>query len=210
MTSVLIVDAYTVLRHGLRLILQEDERLQVVGEAGTAAEVMEQACRLHPDVILMDVRLPDASGPDVIRQVRTVAPQSPVLVLTTSGRSEEVLSAFKAGAKGYLLKDISGETVVSAVHQVAAGQSVLPPELTDRLLTGLSSPTPTPHALTDRELEVLRYISRGLGNKEIAGELNISQNTVKTHVRRILHKLNLRSRTEATAYALQMGIISSL
>ena len=207
MIKVLIVDAHTVLRHGLRLILQEDPNIAIVGEAASGAEAITQAAKLVPHIILMDLQLPDLCGVEVIRQLRTVAPETRVLILTITDQSDSMLAACKAGVKGYLLKSVSGQDVVRAIHQIAAGQAVLPPSLTTRLLDELAAPSPTPDILTERELDVLRCMTQGLGNKEIASVLNISPNTVKTHVRRIFGKLNLRNRTEAATYAMQTDLL---
>lgn len=208
MIRVLIADTHTVLRHGLRLILQEDPALTVVGEAASGSEIMSNLLPLSPHVILMDLKLPDNYGPEIISQIKAAAPQTQILILTVSDEGENLLPAIKAGAKGFLLKSVSGADVVQAIHQVAAGQAVLPPCLTTHLVNELSAPPSTTEELTDRELDVLQYLTQGLGNKEIATTLNISQNTVKTHVRRILCKLNLRNRTEAATYAMQTGLLT--
>ena len=208
MIRVLIVDAHTILRHGLRLILQEDPAITVVGEAESGAEAVEKVTALKPDVVLMDLQLPDLCGTKIIQQIRAINPSSQIVVLTVSNQSEKMLTACTAGAKGYLLKSISGADIVDAMHKVAAGQAVLPDSLTTHLLDQLANPTPTPDPLTDRELEVLQCMTTGLGNKEIAMALSISQNTVKTHVRHIFAKLNLRNRTEAAAYAMQSEILA--
>ena len=207
MIRVLIIDAYTVLRHGLRLILQTDSHLTVVGDAGTCTDALHQLSILTPQVILIDPNLPDIAGPEALRQLQAAAPETEFVVLTTFNHSDAILAAFKAGAKGYLLKDVSGQEVIQTIHQVAKGHTVLPPDLTHCLLTGMASPSP--EDLTTREQDVLYCLTQGLGNKEIAAELNISENTVKTHVRRILCKLHLRSRTEAVAYALQSGLVAA-
>jgi len=207
MIHVLIVDAYTVLRHGLRLILQEDPELTVVGEAANSTDALAQVTTLGPDVVLIDPNLPDSYGIETIRSIRTMEPQTQVLVLTTSEQSIDILATFKAGAKGYLSKNVTGAEVVQAIHQVALGQAVLPPTLATCLLDGLAESIPASEQLTNRERDVLTCLTQGLGNREIATALNISQNTVKTHMRRILSKLNLRSRTEAATYALQKGLI---
>jgi DNA-binding NarL/FixJ family response regulator len=196
-----------VLRHGLRLILQEDPALTVVGEAGSGAEVVAQTNQLAPDVVLLDLNLFDTSSVHGIRQIRMSSPQTQVLVLTTADQNGNIAAACKAGAKGYLLKDVGGAEVVRAIHRIADGEAVLPPSLTTRLLDELADPPPTPDCLTNREVDVVRCLSKGLGNKEIANTLSISQNTVKTHVRRILGKLNLRNRTEAATYAMQMNLL---
>lgn len=206
MIRVMIVDAYTVLRHGLRLILQEDADLEIVGEAASIAEAISQANSLIPDVILIDPDLPDLSGSTALQKLHAANTQIHQLVLTTSERGEDILAAFQAGAKGYLSKNVSSKKIIQTIHQIAEGESVLPANLTSHLLNSLTHPQ-CQEALTARELDVLQYLSEGMGNKEIACKLNISQNTVKTHVRRILGKLNLRSRTEAATYALKNGLV---
>jgi DNA-binding NarL/FixJ family response regulator len=203
MIKVLIVDAHTIMRHGLRLILQEDPTIMVVGEAASGPEAIDQAIRLSPQIVLMDLQLPDQCGIQVIQQLRTALPETQILILTVTAQRDTMLAACQAGAKGYLLKSMSGQDVVKAIHQIAGGQAVLPAQLTTRLLQELATPSPTPHRLTDRERDVLHCMSQGLGNKEIASTLHISHNTVKTHVRRILGKLQLRNRTEAATFALQ-------
>ena len=207
MIKVLIADDHAVLRHGLRLILQEDPRLTVVGEAADGAEAVAQTLALTPDVVLMDIELPDMSGIEATRRIRAACPQTRVLILTVSDRNADLLGAFKAGARGYLLKHVDSREVLDAIHRVAAGEAILPPNLAARLLDHLTKPEPAPEELTDREKEVLQHIAQGLGNKEIAAALNISENTVKTHVRHILSKLNLRSRAEAAAYAVRVGLV---
>lgn len=203
MIRVILTDPHTVLRHGLRLILQEEPEIRVVGEAANGAETVCQAIALSPDVIVMELQLPDFPGIKAIEQIRRAVPHSQVLALTVLDRSEDMLAACKAGAKGYLLKSVRGADVTHAIRQLAAGQAVLPPSLAGRLLDELACPTPTLELLTSREKDVLFQVAQGLGNKEIANTLNISENTVKTHIRRILAKLNLRNRTEAATFALQ-------
>jgi len=206
MIRVLIADPHTVLRHGLRLILQEDPTLTVVGEAASSNETLTQAMALKPDVVLMDLNMPDLCGISTIRQIRDTLPAIQVLVLTISDRHEDMIAACRAGARGYLLKSVGGTDVIKAIHQVATGQATLAPPVTNSLLDELASPAATPEELTRREMDVLHYLTQGLGNKEIADTLSISQNTVKTHVRRILDKLNLRNRTEAATYAMQTNL----
>jgi RNA polymerase sigma factor (sigma-70 family) len=208
MIKVLLADAHNVWRYGLRLLLEEDPEVAVIGEATNGAELLAQITSLAPDVVLTDLTLPDACGVELIRRIRLFQPQAQILVLTISDRREDMLAACKAGAKGYLLKSMTGQEVVQAVHQVAQGQAAIPPTLTTRLLEELAMPSPTLGELTERERDVLQYVVQGLGNKEIAALLNISQNTVKTHVRRILGKLHLRNRTEVAAYALQAATFS--
>lgn len=208
MIKVLLADPHAVLRHGLRLILQEDPGLKVIGEAATGREAIAQTIALTPDIVLMDLNFPDINGAETILQIRRAGPETQVLILTVSNRSEDMLAACRAGARGYLLKSVGGGDVIQAIYQVAAGQAMLSPPVATCLLDELANPSPPLQELTDRELDVLQYLTQGLGNKEIASTLNISQNTVKTHVRRILGKLNLRNRTEAATYAMQTNLIS--
>lgn len=205
MIRVLLADPYTVLRQGLRLILEGDPLIAVVGEAASNAELMPQVATLTIDVVVMDLNLPDVNGIESIRQIRATAPHTQVIVLTGSDQGETMLAAYRAGAKGYLLKNEAGADVVQAVHEAAVGHAILSPALTTKLVDQLATAPPTSpiETLTSRELEVLKCLARGLDNREIGCQLNISQNTVKTHVRRILAKLNLRNRTEAAAFAMQ-------
>ena len=205
--DIFIVEAYTVMRHGLRLILEADSNLNVIGDAASATEAIALTKNRSPDVIVIDPHLPNVYSMDIIHQIRASAPRSKLLVLTTVDSNEAILCAAKAGVKGYLLKTTSSAELIEAIYQVASGDVVLPSALTAALLQALSEPSPSPEALTSRERDVLCYVTQGLGNKEIASALNISQNTVKTHMRRILSKLNLRSRTEAAAFALQQGLV---
>ncbi len=207
MINLLLVDDHTVLRHGLRLIMQEEPGLNVAGEASSGAQGVERALALRPDVILMDIGLPDMTGIEAVRCIRAAWPEARIIMLTVSDRNEDLLEAFKAGAKGYLLKSVESKEVLVAVRRVAAGESVLPPALAARLLEELAQPEPAGEELTGREGDVLRYLGRGWGNKEIAAALNVSENTVKTHVRHILAKLNLRSRAEAAVYAVRAGLV---
>lgn len=207
MINVLIADDHAVLRHGLRLILQEDPGLNVVGEASNGKEAVEMALSLKPDIVLMDVEMPDITGIEAARSIKRVSPEANIVILTVSDRNKDLLDAFKAGVRGYLLKDTDSTQVLAAIHRVASGDVMLPPNLTSRLMDELAKPTaPTLEDLTTREQDVLQYIALGWGNKEIAAELDISEHTVKTHVRHILAKLNLRSRAEAAAYAVRTGL----
>lgn len=207
MIRVLIVDDHTLLRHGLRLILDHVEDLSVAGEAGDGEEAIALARELKPDVILMDVNMPGLDGIEATRRIRAAQPEIHILMLTISKQDKDLIGAIKAGARGYLLKSAESSEVVDSIRRVAAGEAILPPDMIRRVLDELADPTPTPKELTERETEILKLVAQGLGNKEIGSELHISENTVKTHVRHILEKLNLSNRAEAAAYAVRAGLI---
>jgi DNA-binding NarL/FixJ family response regulator len=209
MIKILLADDHAVLRQGLRLIVQTDPDLQVVGEATTGVEAIELVTTLQPDILITDINMPDMTGLEAARRLRSLCPQTCIIVLTVSDRTEDLLEAFKAGVRGYLLKSAQSQEVLAAIHRVAEGETILPPKLATRLLAELAQPTPTPEALTEREQDVLRFMAQGVSNKEIAAALNISENTTKTHVRHILAKLNLRSRAEAAAYATRLGLANN-
>ncbi len=206
MIKILLVDDHTVLRHGLRLILNEAENLTVVGEAANGAEAITLAQTVQPDVILMDVHMPGIGGIEAARHIRAAHPHIQILMLTISQNDSDLIGAIKAGAKGYLLKSSESSEVIRSIERVASGEAILPPDMVGRVLDELANPEPSPKKLTDREIDTLRLIAQGLGNKEIAGALHISENTVKTHVRHILEKLNLSNRAEAAAYAVRNGL----
>jgi DNA-binding NarL/FixJ family response regulator len=204
---VLIADDHTVLRHGLRLILNQADGLTVVGEAADGEDAVTLALELRPDVVLMDVNMPNVDGIEATRRLRAARPEIKVLMLTISKRDKDLISAVKAGAKGYLLKSAEAGEVIESIRRVAAGEAILPPEMIGLVLEELASPSPEPKQLTEREIDTLKLVAQGLGNKEIAGQLHISENTVKTHVRHILEKLHLNNRAEAAAYAVRHGLI---
>ena len=208
MIRVLIADDHTILRQGLRRILSDDKALTVVGEATTGEEAVAYALELSPDVVLMDVNMPQISGIEAVRRIRAARPEIRVLMLTVSDKDADLMGALKAGARGYLLKSAEARQVMEAIQRVHAGEAILPPTLAARVLDELAAPASSPADLTPRETQVLQQIVRGLGNKEIAATLSISENTVKTHVRHILDKLGLRSRAEAAAYAVRSGLLT--
>lgn len=207
MIRVLIADDHTVLRHGLRLILNEAEDLTVVGEAGDGEEAVSMALELQPEVVLMDLGMPRLDGVAATRRIRAAQPDIQILILTISQKDQDLIEAVKAGAKGYLLKSAESSQVLAAIRRLAAGEAVLPPESVARVLDEFAKANPTPQQLTKRETEILSLVAQGLGNKEIAARLHISENTVKTHVRHILEKLSLSNRAEAAAYAVRIGLI---
>ena len=208
MIRVLLADDHAVLRHGLHLILKEAADLTVVGEAANGEEAVQLALELEPDVVLMDVGMPGLDGIQATQRIRAVRPDIQVLVLTISDRDKDLIQAVKAGARGYLLKSAESSQVVDAIRRIAAGETILPPTLISRVLDELANPAPAPLVLTGREQEILKLIAQGLGNKKIASKLHISENTVKTHVRHVLEKLNLSNRAEAAAYAVRTGLVA--
>jgi two-component system, NarL family, response regulator LiaR len=208
---VLIVDDHQIVRKGLRALFETEPDLDVVGEAADGIEAVEQAAKLRPDVILMDLVMPRLDGVEATRQIMSRRPKAHVLVLTSYGSDNKIFPAIKAGALGFLLKDTRPEELVAAIRQAAAGQSALDPVVARRLLREFS-PDDADHApsepLSEREIDVLRLIARGLTNEEIGEKLFISPATVRTHVSNILTKLNLTNRTQAALYALRMGLAS--
>ena len=213
MIRVLLADDQELVRSGFRLILDLTEGIEVVGEAADGREAVRLAKELQPDVVLMDVRMPELDGIEATRRLRQAGAQARVLVLTTFDLDEYVYEAMRAGASGFLLKDAPREQLVTAVLTVARGEALLAPAITQRLIerfVGRPSPDQAAPALADlsaRELEVLRLLARGLSNAEIAAELIIGEATVKTHVARILRKLDLRDRIQAVVFAYETGIV---
>ena len=212
---VVICDDHALFRRGLAMVLSEEEGIAVVGEAEDGEAAVAAAEELAPDVILMDVRMPKLSGIEATKAIAERAPATRIVMLTVSDEEEDLYEAVKAGAAGYLLKEISIEEVAGAVRSVVGGESLITPSMAAKLLTEFSNLSkraeakqgvPTPR-LTGRELEVLRLVAQGMSNKEIASELYISENTVKNHVRNILEKLHLHSRMEAVVYAVREKIL---
>jgi DNA-binding NarL/FixJ family response regulator len=210
---VLLADDQTLVRGGFRMILRAEPDIDVVGEAADGAEAVAVARELHPDVVLMDVRMPNVDGIEATRQIIDGSDHPPrVLVLTTFDLDEYVYEALRAGASGFLLKDAPEEQLVSGIRIVAGGASLFAPTITRRLIERFadSAPRQPPPALADltaRELEVLRLVARGLSNAEIAAELVLSEHTAKTHVAHILDKLDLRDRVQAVVLAYESGIV---
>jgi len=207
---VLIADDHTVVRDGLAAVLSRRPDITVVGEASNGVEAVEKAGQLHPDVILMDLRMPEMDGAEAMRRIRQRDPDVRFLVLTTFDNDEYIFEAIQAGAKGYLLKDASREDLFRAVAAVYRGESLIQPAVASRVLdrfVELSQRTVPGETLSEREIEVLRLMARGAANKEIAAALVISESTVKTHIANIFQKLDVNDRTEAVTTALQKGII---
>ncbi len=213
MIRVLLADDQELVRSGFRLILELAEGIEVVGDAANGREAVRLARELRPDVVLMDVRMPELDGIEATRQLRRAGVEARVLVLTTFDLDEVVYAAVHAGASGFLLKDAPREQLVTAVRTVARGEALLAPAVTRRLIERfVSRPSPAESApalreLSSRELEVLRSLARGLSNAEIAGELIIGEATVKTHVAHILRKLGLRDRVQAVVFAYESGVV---
>jgi DNA-binding NarL/FixJ family response regulator len=212
---VLVVDDHALFRRGLQMVLEQEDDLELVGEASDGNEAVEKASELMPDVILMDVRMPKRSGIEAAGQIRDLLPHVKILMLTISDEEADLYEAIKAGASGYLLKEIPIEEVADAIRSVWAGQSRISPSMASKLLNefaamskaGADRPqVPTPR-LTEREMEVLRLVAQGLNNRDIAKQLFISENTVKNHIRNILEKLHLHSRMEAVVYAVREKLL---
>lgn len=214
MIRVLIADDEPLIRSGFRYILEDEADIEVAGEAGDGAEAVAQVAALRPDIVVMDVRMPGTDGIEATRQILESTNHTKVLMLTTFDRDEYVYEALRAGASAFLLKSAPAESLVTGVRVVAAGESLLAPEITRRLIEEHLRRRP-PAAqiataladLTERELEVLRLVARGRSNSEIAHDLFLSHATVKTYVTRILTKLDLRDRTQAVVFAYESGLI---
>ena len=217
MIKVLLVDDQSLLRMGFRMILDAEPDIEVVGEAADGATGVSMTSALHPDVVLMDVRMPGMNGIEATAAITAAAPASKVLILTTFDLDEYVFAGLKAGASGFLLKDAPPAELLTAIRTVAGGEAVLAPTATRRLIDQFVPLLPDPgqqpdrdalvSKLTDRERAVFARLAAGLSNREIAGELHLSQGTVKVHVGRILAKLGLRDRVQAVVLAFESGLI---
>jgi DNA-binding NarL/FixJ family response regulator len=214
---VLLVDDQTLIRQGIHLLLELEADIQVVGQAANGREALEQVERLQPDVVLMDVRMPGMGGVEATRLIGERFPQVKVIILTTFEDDETVFEGLKAGARGYLLKDVSSEEMAQAVRKVASGEALIQSRITGKVLaefsrlageksTARAASLPVP--LTERELEVLQALARGLSNREIADELVITEGTVKNHVSNLIEKLGVRDRTQAILKGQELGLIS--
>jgi DNA-binding NarL/FixJ family response regulator len=203
---VLIVDDHAVVRQGLRIFLDMDTEITIVGEAGDGAAAVELARKLQPDVVLMDLLLPVMDGVSAIGQIRRELPDIEVIALTSVLESSSVFRAVQAGAIGYLLKDTEAPRLRQAIKAAAAGQVQLSPEIAAILVREVRTPH-NPQYLTERENDVLRLLAEGLTNKEIAHVLQISETTVKSHVKNIMQKLDVTSRTQAALHAVRIGLV---
>lgn len=209
---VLLVDDHQIVLEGIRSLMEEVEDIEVVGEANNGFECVDLVENLVPDVVLMDLVMPQMDGVEATRQIAKKYPDIRVLVLTSFIANDKVFPAIEAGAMGYLLKDTGSDDLIDAIRRVHRGEASLHPEIAQKLLSEIRQPSPeeqpTPDPLTEREVEVLKLVAEGKSNKGIAERLTIAPRTVHTHVRNILRKLHLANRVEATLYALNQGISS--
>ena len=209
--KVLIVDDHTVVRDGLTAMLGRESDFHAVGEAANGVQAVERSRQLKPDVILMDLRMPELDGIQAMRQIREDDPTVKFLVLTTYDSDEYIFDAIEAGAKGYLLKDTSRQELFRALRAASRDESLIEPAVAGKVLNRLAQlsrqATSDGETLSERELEVLKHLAKGSANKEIASTLSISESTVKTHVANIFHKLEVNGRMEAVTKAMQKGII---
>jgi DNA-binding NarL/FixJ family response regulator len=213
----MIVDDHALFRRGLEMVLDSEPDIELVGQASDGAEAVEKAAESLPDVVLMDIRMPRSSGIEACRAMKEAAPSAKIVILTISDEEEDLFEAIRAGASGYLLKDIPLDEVAGAVRAVYGGQSLINPSMAGKLLTEFATlakrddeeraqEVPAPR-LTEREMQVLKLVARGMNNRDIAKELFISENTVKNHVRNILEKLQIHSRMEAVMVAVREKLI---
>jgi DNA-binding NarL/FixJ family response regulator len=212
--SVLIVDDQDLVREGLRMLLEAEPDLHVAGEAGNGRQALAQARRLDPDVVLMDVRMPEMDGIEATAKLVAGGSRARILMLTTFNLDQYVYHAMKAGASGFLLKDASGEQLAAAVRTVSAGQALLAPAITRRLIEDFcNGPAPGAAAagetgrLSERELDVVRLVAQGMSNAEIAAKLYLSEATIKSHIARVLAKLGLRDRVQVAVFAYEKSIV---
>ncbi len=215
LVRVMVCDDHALFRRGLVMVLESEADIEVVAEAEDGTDALAKVVEHVPDVVLMDVRMPGIDGIEATRRIADAVPSAKIVMLTVSDEESDLYEAIKAGASGYLLKEISIEEVSTAVRAVVAGQSLISPSMASKLLTEFTNlskradertTVPTPR-LTDRELEVLRLVAQGKSNREIAEDLFISENTVKNHVRNILEKLHLHTRMEAVMYAVREKLL---
>jgi DNA-binding NarL/FixJ family response regulator len=211
---VLVADDQSMVRAGFRMLLAGEDDIEVVAEAGNGREAVDKTARYHPDVVLMDIRMPELDGLQATRRILSANNSSRILILTTFDLDEYVYEALRSGASGFVLKDDSPEQLIAAIRTVAAGEALLSPTITRRVIQKFARmPRPAPPKelddLSERERDVFRLMAKGLSNAEIGQELFISETTVKTHVTHILQKLNLRDRVQAVVLAHQTGIFEA-
>jgi len=213
----MIVDDHALFRRGLEMVLEDERDIELVGQASDGAEAVERAAEALPDIVLMDIRMPRSSGIEACRAMKAAAPSTKIIILTISDEEADLFEAIRAGASGYLLKDIPLDEVADTVRAVHGGQSLINPSMAAKLLTEFAAlakrdgeeraeELPAPR-LTEREMQVLKLVARGMNNRDIAKELFISENTVKNHVRNILEKLQIHSRMEAVMVAVREKLI---
>jgi DNA-binding NarL/FixJ family response regulator len=215
MIRLLLVDDQRLMRDGLRILLELESDFEVVGEAENGAQALEAYRQLSPDLILMDIRMPVMDGVETTRRLRETDPNAKVIILTTFDDNEYVFEGLRAGALGYLLKDVSGDELADAIRKVAAGGSMIEPSVARKVVAEFARLAPaTPEAkedliepLSDREIEILKLVSQGLTNKEIANKLFLAEGTVKNYVTSILQKINTRDRTQAAIRARELGLL---
>lgn len=213
--QLLLVDDQRLMRDGLRILLELESDFEVVGEAENGAEALEAYTQLSPDVILMDIRMPEMDGVEATRRLREIDPNAKVIILTTFDDNEYVFEGLRAGALGYLLKDVSGDELADAIRKVAAGGSMIEPSVARKVVAEFARLAPATseatkeliEPLSDREIEILKLVSQGLTNKEIAGKLFLAEGTVKNYVTSILQKIDARDRTQAAIRARELGLL---
>ncbi len=210
---VLLIDDHTLFRSGVKALLSRTPEFDVVGEAADGLDGVQRAKALKPDVILLDLHMPGTSGKDALALLLEDMPEAKVLMLTVSEDAEDLLETLRGGATGYLLKNIDTETLLEAIRRAAAGESVVSPQMTGKLVQGLKAPARGDAApadkdkLSPREREIMAFLAKGASNKEIARDLALAESTVKIHVQHILRKLNLSSRVQAAVYAVETGLV---
>lgn len=216
--KILIADNREIFREGLVKLLQDQSHIEVVYQCGSGAEAIEKAKEIEPDIILMDIDMPDQDGIEAVKYINESVPNIKVAMLTDCEDEEKLFSAIKAGARGYLLKDIAVDRLIKSIDLVVEGEVIVSPPMADKLLNEFTSmkdeidakKTESENELSDREVEILKLVAGGATNKEIAESLVIAENTVKVHVRNVLEKLHLRNKQQAAAYAMKQGFISEI
>jgi len=204
---VFIADDQLLVRQGIRRLLELDREIEIAGEAEDGTQTISRVPQTQPDVLLLDIRMPKKSGVDVLRELAAAKALPPTLILTTFEDSAVVLEGIRAGARGFMLKDVSYEQLIHAIHAIAAGETLFQPAITQRLLRSVAAVSTPPSDLTDREREVVRLMAGGYSNKEIAHALGTAEGTIKNHVSNILSKLGVRDRTRAVLKALESGLL---